>query len=241
MRRILRLTSKVGGMAMDFLSADELKKIFHVLGSFYNLRLNDGSIVKCRNQLNIIEREYLKINSNSLEQAKIDLLVIMMNPGSSRPLDENYKIKTFNVEIASELIKNNNKVQAKPDNTQYQVMRIMREKGFKHALVVNLSDLREPKSKEFFKIIKGKCPSIHSLFSEERAVERDSLFLQNVPVLCAWGKDACLKPLADRCCNFISDKRSVGVWEKGTHLCKHASPTLQEHKIKWLEEISDML
>ena len=43
---------------------------------------------------------------------------------------------------------------AKPDVTQYQVMRIMAEMGWDHVRIVNLSDIREPKSIKFFKRVK---------------------------------------------------------------------------------------
>ena len=61
-----------------------------------------------------------------------------------------------------------------PDNTQYQLMRIGLLQQWAHIRVLNLSDLREPKSVQFIKInalenVKGG--SLHSIFAPERSQE----------------------------------------------------------------------
>jgi hypothetical protein len=56
-------------------------------------------------------RKYLNIKKTYSERKKPDLMVVMMNPGSSRPLDGNENI---NIEV-----------EAIPDNTQDQIMRVM--------------------------------------------------------------------------------------------------------------------
>ena len=56
-------------------------------------------------------RKYLnikKVNSNLIAP---DLMVVMMNPGSSEPIDKNYNGRKETL--------------AKPDKTQEQIMRIM--------------------------------------------------------------------------------------------------------------------
>ena len=74
---------------MNFILADELKKIYDVYGHFYNLKLSN-SILKCRSVLEI------KRKDNLTEIP--DIVVIMMNPGSSVPLDKSYEPETFSKE-----------------------------------------------------------------------------------------------------------------------------------------------
>lgn len=80
-------------------------------------------------------RKFLNIVRKNSSQNTPDLMVVMMNPGSSKPLDG---------------IENNNcESEAIPDNTQNQIMRVMNRCNFDYARILNLSDLREPKSSVF--------------------------------------------------------------------------------------------
>jgi len=62
---------------MEFKTADELKKLFNVTASFYELEI-DNVIYKCRNRLDIKSKIHKDID-------KPDIIVVMMNPGSSKP------------------------------------------------------------------------------------------------------------------------------------------------------------
>lgn len=92
-----------------------MKNDFKITGLFYEL--ND---FKFRKYLNIVRK-----NSNTENP---DLMIVMMNPGSSRPLkEENYL---------------NTESEAIPDRTQDQIMRLMNNCSFNYARILNLSDLR---------------------------------------------------------------------------------------------------
>lgn len=68
-----------------------------------------------------------------------DLMVVMMNPGSSYPLDG-----IDNNSIPSE---------ADPDTTQQQIMKVMDAALFNYARILNLSDLRTPDSNELYRFL----------------------------------------------------------------------------------------
>jgi len=77
---------------MTFIYAEELKRKYRVLGHFYNLRIGDR-IFKCRSLLEIVsfQEEYDF-------DAMPDAVVVMMNPGSSRPLDIAYEPREYSVD-----------------------------------------------------------------------------------------------------------------------------------------------
>lgn len=148
-----------------------MKKEFIITGIYYKI-----DTFKFRKVLNI------KKNDTNKEQP--DLMVIMMNPGSSKPLNE---IDDSDTETL-----------AKPDVTQNQIMQIMLNGKFKYARVLNLSDLREPKSKIFYNKIKelDKLNISHSIFQEDRINDFNKLWVSNVPVIFGWGVNPNLKSLA---------------------------------------------
>ena len=78
-----------------------------------------------------------------------DSLVIMMNPGGSEPMKKSvenlYTYKNINL-LADSLKSGDDIVKTKPDRTQYQIMRIMEWQQWSHVRVINLSDIRNPKS-----------------------------------------------------------------------------------------------
>ncbi|WP_341327748.1 hypothetical protein [Methylotuvimicrobium sp. KM2] len=86
-------------------------------------------------------RKYLDIKRLGTLKREPDLMVVMMNPGSSYPLGG---------------IENNSMPsKAKPDDTQYQIMKVMNEASFDDARILNLSDLRSPNSGVLYKFIKS--------------------------------------------------------------------------------------
>ena len=104
---------------MQFIYAEKLKEKFDVFGHFYDLKLGK-EIFNCRSILEIVSKN-LEYKMKGLP----DAFVIMMNPGSSRPLDKTYSPNLFSVD---DIFSNNWKkeiVPTRPDNAQYQIMRLM--------------------------------------------------------------------------------------------------------------------
>lgn len=103
----------------------------------------------------------------------------MMNPGLSVP------IKSVNYTIVKKDI-NQLKVSlvpTKPDVTQYQLMRVMHYCKWAHVRVLNISDIRDPKSGKFtdrFIDIEKRTKFIeHSIFSDLRCSELKSKLTTN--------------------------------------------------------------
>lgn len=200
----------------DFIPASELKKLFNVTGNFYFLRK-----VPYRRTLAITSTQKI-ITSDP------DLMVVMMNPGTSMPLVKtNYS---------------NRDVPATPDPTQYKIMRFMRFAGFNHARVLNLSDLCEPTSEEFYKSIQADPhKNISSIFHPERREELNSLFSNNTPLLLAWGVNDSLIPLATLAREYLLDKGKFHFgYNKNPDPLKYYHPNFRDPKGLynfWLNEV----
>ena len=231
-----------------FLYAAELKKSYRCFGHFYELKLTDATVLKCRSVLEIINDKQVAQNDDTLSARKPDAVVIMMNPGSSRPLLDDYREPQISCP-QDELDRDTRPlVLTMPDTTQYQVMRVMHALNWSHVRVLNLSDLREAKSHNFVKRVaelsKKKDGDLHSIFCETRRNELVRLIrgANAGPVILAWGKVQGLKPLARQCLDAVASKKTVGVsYEDDACLFAHPSPMRKKHKEKWLTAILEML
>ncbi len=230
-------------MDMEFLYAAELKKRFTCYGHFYELVLMDGERAKCRSVLEIVDTSIPQENPSDLSEMTPDAVVIMMNPGSSHPkdifhIDEEIEYPRAGASMRKEL------VLTQPDNTQYQVMRIAVRRDWKHIRVLNLSDLRDPKSGSFLQKVENLAGIIgghvHSMFCPERTDERvHALRRRNrSPIMLGWGQDVGLVPLADQCMKCL-EREPVCTVSSDVHplLNAHPSPMLQAKKILWLESM----
>ncbi len=192
-----------------------MKNNFEVYGLFYK---NKGHLC----------RKYLDIRKNDSKDIKPDLMVVMMNPGSSSPKDGN----------------DNNTIEsiAIPDRTQDQIMKVMTSCNFNYARILNLSDLREAKSKIFYSKLKDLQNVPHSIFSAERIKDFETLFVKDVPVIFVWGVNKKLKSLAMKAITLINTKKPFGLLKKGTNSAYyHPLPQNYYDQEKWCEDIITML
>ena len=228
---------------MDFIYAAELKKRFTCYGHFYELGLMNGERVKCRSVLEIVDASILQSDPSAIASMMPDVVVIMMNPGSSRPKVAEHEDDVLEYPRAVDPL-TKTLVLTQPDNTQYQVMRVAVSQGWKHIRVLNLSDLRDPKSGSFLQkasalgeVMGGH---VHSLFSEERAEEcaRSLERKGKTPILLGWGQDLGLLPLVEQCLSRIGGEPTCTV-PSAVHplLNAHPSPMMQNKKLLWLEMI----
>ena len=221
-----------------FIPAKELKQKFGVFGHFYSVQLPSKEIVECRSVLEITHHDHTPSDHSELSAMQPDAVFVMMNPGSSKPLDDvNNCIRANEIEKLTISL-----VPTKPDTTQYQVMRLMHFREWKHVRVLNLSDLRSPKSAEFIKTfqrLEGESDfEEHSIFSDARSDEL-SLKLpksRKTPFVLGWGVSDKLTPLVDRCIARLPRKRKTfGVLEPGTATkYRHPLPSLQKDKQQWI-------
>ena len=192
-----------------------MKTNFEISGLFYENK-------------NLLCRKYLDIRRNETITDKPDLMVVMMNPGSSRPEDGNEKNT-----IASKAV---------PDKTQDQIMKVMNNCNFNYARILNLSDLREAKSKVFYSKLEELKKIPHSIFNDERINDFETVFVKNVPVIFAWGVDKKLEPLAIKAIERINEIKPFGLLKEGTNVSYyHPLPQNYHEQERWCDEITKML
>lgn len=194
-----------------------LRTDFEVTGLFY-----ETNGLKCRKFLDIRRKESPK--------KQPDLMVVMMNPGSSYPLDGQ-----DNNTIPSE---------AEPDDTQDQIMKVMDAAALDYARILNLSDLRTPDSQALYRFLKSETAAQidHSIFSENRKTELAELFVPSVPVIFGWGVNQSLIPLAKRAMKSLSVERPLGLLKPNTEFSYyHPLPRIYAKKIEWVELVTNQL
>ncbi len=202
-------------------SAAELLQRFAVHGRYYEAVL-DGRPLALRSRLEIVAHG---LDPVARRDAPADLVAVMMNPGGSRPL----------ADLDAE-----GWAPALPDRTQYQLMKLAlhaQQGGWplRHIRVINLSDLRTPKSADLFVLLEGLADDRHSIFSPRRADElARALGPAQVPVLRAWGMAKPLAPWATRAVQATSTRRVLGLTDDG--LCyRHPLPQRADLQQAWLE------
>lgn len=175
-------------------------------------------------------RKFLNIKKINSDQLRPDLMVVMMNPGSSKPIDEN---QSDSVET-----------EAIPDKTQDQIMRIMENCKFEFARILDLSDLREPKSSVFYEKIEEleKQNISHSIFDINRIADYEELFVKNIPVIFAWGVSEKLHELASIAINRIGETKQIGL-KKSEYKYAYYHPLPQNYtkQREWVERITEMI
>ncbi len=212
-----------------------------MFGHFYSIDLGSGERIHCRSVLEIVTKKDTPAPIDLLLGKAADAIFIMMNPGSSLPLE------TVNTIISGEQAGDlcASLVLTKPDTTQYQVMRIMQYCGWSHVRVLNLSDLRNPKGGKFvsqYRDIEERTGfTAHSLFSDERKNEllRHLNRKSQSPVVCAWGVSPGLDPLIERCLSKVSGTQGrIGLLKPHTeNKYFHPLPTLQRAKMEWVNNM----
>jgi hypothetical protein len=201
--------------------AAELLARFAVHGRYYEAVLG-GRPCALRSHLEIVEQG---LDPQARRDGPADLVAVMMNPGASRPLAE---------------LDADGWAPALPDRTQYQLMKLAlhaQQAGWalRHIRVINLSDLRTPKSADLFALLATLADDGHSIFSPRRADElARALGSAPVPVLRAWGMAKALQPLARAAVLATGTRRVLGLTDDG--LCyRHPLPQRADLQQAWLE------
>ena len=232
---------------MDFLYAADLKKRFNCYGHFYELALMNGDRARCRSVLEIVDTSIPQDHPSGIPEMAPDVVVVMMNPGSSHPKDAAHVDEIIAYPRDQTLLRKD-LVLTQPDNTQYQVMRVAVHQGWSHIRVLNLSDLRDPKSGSFLQKVDALGGLIgghvHSMFCPERSTELGQSLKRRkaTPVLLGWGQDAGLIPLAEQCLKRLAGEPTRTV-PSDVHplLNAHPSPMLQAKKLQWLQRMIEEL
>ncbi len=143
-------------------------------------------------------RKQLDIKLKGAKKKQPDLMVIMMNPGSSEQkpdFDNDFDALVPTVH----------------DPTQTHIMNLMEHWGMEYARILNLSDYCDQLSENFYEYLKDGAKTFqrHTIFHTSRAAELNKLFILNVPVLVAWGTDDCLKSLGASALTFLADHQNI--------------------------------
>ena len=228
------LINKQGSSLMNFIPAKELKESFDVYGHFYNLRLSN-SIFKCRS--------ILEIKRKKTEDKIADIIVIMINPGSSAPLNKLYAPLTYSPKQYFKL-KQKEVIATKPDNAQYQIMRLMEKNKWNFVRIINLSDLRNGNSNKFKSEFKNAAEidqnHPHCITHEERKKELfTAINSKSNKVIAAWGNIAELHDSANKLLRM--NLEIIGLRKAHKHEYRYASPYLKKQKIEWLTEIQKQI
>jgi len=224
------------------LYAEELKQKFSVFGHFYDLTIGT-TVFKCRSILEIVEK-----GKDSDSKQFVDAVVIMMNPGSSKPADKSDIPKEFQLSdiFASGWTKEI--VETKPDNAQYQIMRLMDFKNWHYVRVLNLSDLRNGNSGKFYddfvRASKIDASNPHSIFHPKRKKELGKCL--NVkpgsPIILGWGNESFLCPLTETALQSLTGYSVIGISKNDNPLYfSYPSPYLKVQKLHWLDNILKLL
>lgn len=162
-----------------------LETSFIAYGLFYEW---NGADFAKRAALEIFRSEQpaIQVLPNTVLDHIPDAVVVMMNPGSSAPLP-GFGSQNFEQQL----------VPAKPDLVQYQVMRLMVGCAWRHVRVVNLADVRAAKSADLYRLISNgaSAAELGSVFSGGSVLKPERL-VTAPRVICAWGLDKRLAPLA---------------------------------------------
>jgi hypothetical protein len=225
--RILKRTEKVELEDEE----DQLHKEFSFKGNYYK---KEG--LKFRN--------ILEINRQGIDQSSYDLIVVMLNPGGSHPLDDT----AVSWRDASSEI---NSVDCKPDQTQYQIARVMNLKNYNKALVLNLFDKCNTNSHEIIEQYVNSSDKgsnlIDSIFHLDRREEFNELLASadsKAPMIIAWGVNSDLLSIKKNVEQKIltpTNRKIIG-WKKMDYQYYHPWPreTLSIRK-DWPNEIMKQL
>jgi hypothetical protein len=171
-------------------------------------------------------RKYLDIKRVGVARNEPDLMVVMMNPGSSYPLDgiDNNSVPSV----------------AEPDTTQQQIIKVMDTAVFNFARILNLSDLRTPDSNELYCFLKSEacCSVEHSIFSPDRKHELAKLFVNGVPVIYGWGVNKALIPLAKKAIESLCVNNPMGMLKPETsYSYYHPLPRRYAKQLEWVQHV----
>ena len=172
-------------------------------------------------------RKFLDIKREGSSLSEPDLMVVMMNPGSSFPLDG-----IDNNSVPSE---------AEPDTTQHQIMKVMDAGSFDYARILNLSDLRTPDSNELYRFLKSEESNsvAHSIFNTERQEELNQLFAKGVPVIYGWGVNSALVPLAKQAIETLCVAAPLGMLKPNTEYSfYHPLPRVYAKQLEWVQHVT---
>ncbi|WP_312202908.1 hypothetical protein [Anaerospora hongkongensis] len=224
---------------------------YEFFGHFYTLMHEGKPLQDCRSVLEIIKNGYINPRERQeLFEKTPDVIIVMMNPGASTP-KAHEQGKEDKVDLLCKR-ENGHKtlLETDPDYTQYRILCLAESTKWKHIRIVNLSDIRESKSKNLPRLLKdferavqttgGEYKDIHSIFSSIRAAELESL-LKKEPqtrLIFAWGSKKCLKNYYRLCLTRFAEEEYIGIQSKtNEQIFYHPLAT----NISWIQQMIEKI
>lgn len=214
-----------------FQSGKRLENLFYTEAAFYKLQTH-GEIQVCRS--------LVAIHRMGAESKGVDALFVLLNPGKCLPIAGEDSIPMLSGEVAELPL-----MPATPDNTLYQLMRLMERMNWNRVQVINLTDLRTGKfdeHKESQRFMKQCGDSRHTIFSMDRYVELLDCMERADAVIAGWGTKSSIIPAAENAYSLLWEVADVrGLAYKTYPLYYHPFPWLQNKCIKWLDDMEAQL
>lgn len=218
---------------MEFIYANKLETKFSVYGHFYNPEIRN-EIFNCRSVLEIVSKTV-----DDISNSKPCAVVVMMNPGSSEPLSSDYVPQKYSIEQIIFSSWDKEIMPARPDNAQYQIMRLMLLNDWKRVRILNLSDLRNGNSGnfsiEFKKAEKLDGSNPHSLTHKGRRQELKQYCLESKTIIVAWGSTEVLRESAKI---FLKEIQKVRGLPLETPWYRYPSLYRKDQKLNWLKSMN---
>lgn len=174
-------------------------------------------------------RMVLDIREIGCDLENPDLIVIMMNPGSSKPILEKYHNQSLETACF---------VPTYPDDTQWKVIDFMRKYKFQYARILNLSDICEPNSG---KLNKNNFEENSSFLNPIKSKTHDFMQYLNsdATLLLGWGaKDFSINAIV-KAIQVISKNNYKQIFGNFNRDCFFYHPTYfkDSKKSEWLNGI----
>lgn len=214
-----------------FQPSKELETIFSTEAAFY--RLETGGQQKLCRSLATIRR----INTQT---SNANALFVLLNPGKSMPMTGKEPIPVFTGGVDPQPL-----VSAVPDNTMYQLMRLMERMNWDYVKIINLTDMKTEKFEEHLesqRFMKQHGDSRHSVFSIDRRNELVDYAGNSESIIAGWGTKSAIIPAAEEAFSSLSELGNVkGLSYKSLPLFYHPFPWLQHKCVKWLDDMEEQL
>jgi len=217
---------------MELLSETLLKEKFIVWGQFFEMSIA-GDRVWMRPEARI-ERSQNTSTINSKKQ-RADAVIVMLNPGSCKPI------------LAAQ---SGEWTEARPDKTQFQLMRLMERMSWDEMKIVNLSDVCEGNRPKFLALLKRSEIGgiVHSRFANNSVAKWSNIISSADRLLYGWGDQPEPKKMANAYGLLDFDdmltsygKKPIAVWHPVKGYPKHPNPWIPERCKAWLEDMVRVL
>ena len=226
---------------MEFVYATELKKSYQVSAHFYYLNIANNKYL-CRSVADIVENTDSKGQPHFSITSAPNAVVVMMNPGAARPVSHNPqdgpKLPILSRQRLFDYNRDRPQILVAPDNAQYQLMRLMKLKAWRHLRIINLSDLCEGNSQKFAflhrAISEYSMDHPESILHLKRSKELSAVSKDVPHIIVAWGRQPVLKSAATA---FLTSYQDVIGLARDYPWYRFASPYRKDQKLSWLREI----